>query len=239
MSRAAAYYAERARTQDEKAAILAAYDEQIAAGPDFARVHRGSEFKDAPRVNTDRNFLARLLFMADTIERKSWAIRKKGAHGGALGRSALMVLRVLLFVVKKPEGRLYPSLELIAKLARMSKQTAVTAIRRLELMGFLTVHRRCKRIRTTWGIKLVQDSNAYVYHPPTGLGALGWAIWKPSESNSSDARNLVLSKKEGCANKKASAAPYSTQDVKKGGTEIKGDGLETAVRAFVGLAGAG
>jgi hypothetical protein len=130
-------------------------------------------------VNTDRNHLARLMFMVDTIERKSWAIRQKGKHGGAFGRSALMVFRVLLFVVSKRNGCLYPSLETIATLARMSKQTAVTAIKRLVLMGFLTVHRRIKRIRTSWGIKVVQDSNAYEYHPPTGLGALAWAIWQP------------------------------------------------------------
>jgi hypothetical protein len=36
-----------------------------------------------------RNHLARLMFMADTIERKSYAVRAKGKHGGALGRSAL------------------------------------------------------------------------------------------------------------------------------------------------------
>ena len=120
------------------------------------------------------------MFMADTIERKSYAVREKGKHGGTLGRSALTVLRVLLFVVQKREGCLYPSLETIAKLARMSKPTVIKAITTLVLMGFLTVYRRCKRIMTPLGIRVCQDSNCYEYHPPTGLGALGWAIWKPA-----------------------------------------------------------
>ena len=70
----------------------------------------------------------------------------------------------------------------------MSKPTVIKAIGRLALMGFLTVYRRIKRITTPFGIRVVQDSNAYDYHPPTGLGALGWAIWKPSESTKLSAR---------------------------------------------------
>ena len=45
---------------------------------------------------------------------------------------------------------------------------------------------RIKRIRTAFGVKVVQDSNAYDYHPPTGLGALGWAIWKPNGHGAND-----------------------------------------------------
>jgi hypothetical protein len=62
----------------------------------------------------------------------------------------------------------------------MSKPTVVTAIGRLVLMGFLTVYRRIKRIRTPLGIRVVQDSNAYEYHPPTGLGALGLGDLAPA-----------------------------------------------------------
>jgi len=81
--------------------IEAMAQREIDRGPDFRRYRRGSQFTDGPQVSTDRNFLARLMFIADTIERKSWRNREKGKHGGRLGRSALTVLRVLLFVVKK------------------------------------------------------------------------------------------------------------------------------------------
>jgi hypothetical protein len=186
MAKAAGYFYQRASTPEQRAQVDVAYQEALAAGPDFTRYHRGSEFRHPPRVNTDRNFIARIMFMADVIERKSWAVKQKGKHGGALGRSALMVLRVMLFVVSKKDGGLYPSLETIAKLARMSKPTVIKAIATLVLMGFLTVYRRIKRITTPLGLRVVQDSNAYTYDMPGGLGALAWAIWRPAGSTARD-----------------------------------------------------
>jgi hypothetical protein len=73
---------------------------------------------------------------------------------------ALMVLLVLLFVVQKREGCLYPSLETIGKLARMSKPTVVKAIGTLVLLGFLTVYRRIKvRVLTAHGDDLCDTSD--------------------------------------------------------------------------------
>lgn len=161
---------------------------EIERGPDFKRYRRGSQLADAPQVNTDRNFLARVMFIADTIERKSWRNREKGKHGGRLGRSALTVLRVMLFVVKKHKGRLCPSYDHLARLARMSRRAVVNAVQRLKLMGFITIHRRCKRMRTEFGVRVVQDNNAYEYHMPQGWGALAWSIFKPaSECSNSTA----------------------------------------------------
>jgi hypothetical protein len=183
MAKAVSYFYQRATTPEQHAEIDAAYQQALAAGPDFSRYHRGSEFRHPPRVNTDRNFIARIMFMADTIERKSYAVREKGKHGGTLGRSALMVLRVLLFVVQKREGCLYPSLDTIGRLGRMSKPTVVKAISTLVLLGFVTVYRRIKRIMTPLGHRVVQDSNCYVYDLPGGLGELAWAIWKPADND--------------------------------------------------------
>jgi hypothetical protein len=178
-------------------AVVEHLDREIAAGPDFTRYHRGSDFRPAPKVNTDRNFIARLMFMADVIERKSWRNRAKGKHGGTLGRSALALMRVLLYVVNKRDGYLSPSYDTLAKLARMSRRSIITAMGVLEFMGFVTVHRRIKRVRTPFGIKVVQDSNAYEYHLPKGFGALAWAIFRPaSECNNSPARTHTASKKE-------------------------------------------
>jgi hypothetical protein len=57
-------------------------------------------------------------------------------------------------------------------------------------MGFITVHKRIKRVQTPIGVRVVQDSNAYVFHLPIkGLGALAMAVFCPraSESTKSDA----------------------------------------------------
>lgn len=119
------------------------------------------------------------------IEQRSWNCRAKGKHGGSIGAVGLEVLRTLLFVIKKIDGRLYPSLEAMAKLSRKSKQAVVTAIKVLERMGFITVHRRVKRIQTPYGVRVVQDSNAYEFHlPGGGLGALAMAVFCPRSSES-------------------------------------------------------
>ena len=188
VTRAAAYKRDLAKSPEEAAALDAELQETLAEGPDFTKYHRGSKFMEPPQVCTDRNFLTRVWFVALTLERKTWATREKGKHGGALGRSALELLRTLLFVVSKGEGRVYPSLDQLARLARMSRQTVVSAIERLKSLGFITVHRRIKRIHTSLGLRVVQDSNAYVYDLPTGLGALGWATVCQSESNNFTAR---------------------------------------------------
>ena len=176
---------------DDADAIGEHLEGEIAKGPDFSRQHRGSAFLDAPKVNTDRNFCARLMFIADVIERKTWRSRSKGKHGGTLGRSALSLLRVLMFVVKKSAGKLFPSYDHLARLCRMSRRTVVTAMGILVRMGVVTAHRRIKRVRTPLGVRVVQDSNAYEYHMPKGLGALAWSIFRPpSECNNSSARTV-------------------------------------------------
>jgi hypothetical protein len=182
---------------DEADAIGEQVEREIAAGPDFARCHRKSDFMAAPKVNTDRNFVARLMFMADMIERKSYAVRAKGKHGGTLGRSALRLLRVLLYVVNKRDGHLSPSYDTLAKLAQMSRRAVIAAMRVLVTFRFVTIHRRIKRVHTPFGVKVVQATNAYTYHPPTALGAWAWSIFGlRSECTKSTARNLTDRKKE-------------------------------------------
>ena len=141
---------------DNADAILEHVEREIMAGPDFSRCHRRSDFRSAPKVNTDRNFLARMMFVARTIEGKSWATKAKGKHGGALGRSAMRLLEVLLYVVNKRDGYLAPCYDTLATLARMSRRAVITAMRVLETMGFVTVHRRIKRVRTPFGAKVVR-----------------------------------------------------------------------------------
>lgn len=157
--------------------------------PERNRVRRRSEFIDPPpRLNLARGDRARLMALARDRERQTYVEAKLKArakaqstgkrarpvHGGELGRAGLRVLEALLFDIPKRDDCLFPSLETIAAYARASVPTVVKAIKRLVLAGFLTVHRRCKVIRSILaGWRVVQDSNAYVPHPPTGLGALG------------------------------------------------------------------
>ncbi len=181
--RAAAEMRKRYTGAAEK--INAALGAALAEGPDWARCHRGSLFMDPPKNNLDRNHLARIWFVAQMIERKSWACRdkKKRARGGTLGTVAIELLRTLLFIIKKQNGKLYPSYEALAVLSRKSRQAIITAMQVLERMGFVTVHRRIKRVMTPLGPKLVQDSNAYEFHLPVrGLGKLAMAVFCPPSS---------------------------------------------------------
>jgi hypothetical protein len=190
-SRAYAAAAElRRRHKDKAGEINAALVAEIERGPDFLEWRRGSEFKDPPRNNMDREYIHRVWWTAQMIERKSWACKKKGKHGGTLGTVALELLRTLLFVVKKQGGQLFPSYETLAVLTRKSKQAVITAMKVLEAIGFVTIHKRIKRIATPFGPRVVQDSNAYEFHPPKkGIGALAVAVFcrRPSESMKSDA----------------------------------------------------
>jgi hypothetical protein len=173
--------------------INTALAEAIAEGPDFARCHRGSDFRAPPRVNTDRNYIDRLMFMARMIERKSCAVRKKGKHGGTLGKTALRLIEIMIFVANKSAGYLAPSYDTLARLTCMSRRAIVTAMRVLVSMGFVTIHRRIKRVQTAFGPKVVQDTNAYEYHlPAKRLGAWAWRIFGAgSECKSRPAREII------------------------------------------------
>jgi hypothetical protein len=156
----------------EADAIAERLELELEAGPDFGRCHRGSDFRSPPKVNTDRNFVARLMFIARTIERNSWA-------GRAKGKPALRLLEILLFVANKRGCCLTPCYDTLARLTCMSRHAIVTAMGVLEHMGFVTIHRRIKRIHTPFGVKVVQDSNAYEFHLPKGFGLLAWSIFGP------------------------------------------------------------
>jgi hypothetical protein len=210
----------RKRHQGEADEINAALAAELAEGPDWARCHRGSEFLDPPKNNLDRNYVARIWFVAQMIERKSWDCRKKWKHGGTLGAVAMDLLRVLLFVVKKVGGKLYPSYQTLAVLTRKSRQAIITAMQVLNRMGFVTVHRRIKRVMTPIGPKMVQDSNAYEFHLPSrGLGKLAMSVFcPPSESNKSDARKLYIQQEvstEANVSRRESGDPLKGQSSKE------------------------
>ncbi|WP_040620583.1 hypothetical protein [Rhodovulum sp. PH10] len=187
MARAHAYMSSRARSEAEQEAADRLYEEALRQGPDFTRYRTGSDFREAPRLNIDRNAYARIIFALEMIERGTYRhSRKKGKQG--IPRTAARVLKALLGLAMR-HGRVYPSLLGLAQLACVCKQTVVECLKLLELYGFVVVHRRCKRIRTPLGFKVVQDTNAYTVQEPRGLGALALSVFQ----RASESRKLAAS----------------------------------------------
>ena len=142
--------------------------------PSFApKWRKGSVFACAFRP-LDRNDLARILFLAEALDRHT---HTKGKHGGIIGRTGLAVLRTLVTrFFNKASGRLDPSIEAIAKAANVARSTAQAALDRLELVGLIERVRRISRVRVAelcpWSgtPKLVdrvrQISNGYLLNVP-------------------------------------------------------------------------
>jgi hypothetical protein len=89
--------------------------------------------------------------------------RQPGRHGGAIGRTALTTLYVLLFdFLNHRTGRLDPSLDAIAAKAGCCRRAVVNALARLRDLGLLTWQRRCEEDRDAEGrFRLRQRTNAY------------------------------------------------------------------------------
>ena len=137
------------------------------------RYRRGSLFGGEFRL-LDRNAVARLLFIAEALDRNT---HQPGKHGGIIGRTGLAVLRALICrFYNKQSGRLDPSLEAIAKAANMARSTVQEAITRLELAGLVERFRRIYRARVMLRCELtgrpyeatrvLQDTNGYRLNVP-------------------------------------------------------------------------
>ncbi len=197
VARAYAYAASRARDEAEAQQLEAAYTAALEEGPDFTNYRRESGFMEAPRVSIDRNAAARIRFQLVAIFRGSWKVKEKGQHAGLVKHSVIEVFDALMRLAFK-HGKLFPSLVGLAFLAGRSKQTVVNALKVLEHFGFITVHRRIKRIRTALGFKTVQDTNAYTIQEPNSWGRMAYRVFfGGSESKKSPARKPeTLSRKE-------------------------------------------
>ena len=193
------YLSGRSRDPQQQAEIDRLYEQTLQDGPDFMRVRRAATYAPVPVTVYRKEAAAEIMKQAREIERETYTARQKGRHGGGLGRTALQLLEWFAFVMwPKARFGMYPSLEHIAAQARMHKDTVVEGIKTLERFGFLTVTRRRKRVETPFGMKQVQDTNAYVLNLAKGLGALALAIiGKTSESAKPSAKeNILLSKRE-------------------------------------------
>jgi hypothetical protein len=94
---------------------------------------------------------------------------QSGKHGGAVGRTALEVLRALLLdFLNFRNGRLDPSYAAIAAKAGVCRRAVATALQRLRALGILHWQRRCEEDRDEAGrYRLRQETNAYGVLPPS------------------------------------------------------------------------
>ena len=88
----------------------------------------------------DRNARARLLFLAEALDRRT---HQSGQHGGCLKRTGLAVLRALLFTFANlVTGRCDPGYDALSRAAGVSRSTLAKALKRLEEAGLLMRTRR-------------------------------------------------------------------------------------------------
>lgn len=204
---------------DRHPEIERAFAERMAEGPP-------RRLPGSLNVPPSHNYLngqerAALMKFARQIERHSHAKAKADAqaekiaegrdkarpvHRGALGGVGLAILEALLFRIPRRDGGIYPALATIADLVCKSVPTVVAAIARLVAADFLTVLHRCKMIDASspFGAHLVQDSNSYLVHAPTGLGELGNAAFASDLKN--QPRDTKPTSKKEKSNKESSDA---------------------------------
>ncbi|HEY5930616.1 MAG TPA: helix-turn-helix domain-containing protein [Burkholderiales bacterium] len=143
----------------------------IGRRPSGARLyHRNSRFGEPERRKLDRNLVARILFLAEALDRRT---RAKGQHGGLLKAKGLDVLRALLRgFYSYRTGECFPSHEAIAQVAGCCVETVRRKLRVLEAAGIIQTIRRkvvvsVSRARRERYDFAVQTSNSYVFNIPT------------------------------------------------------------------------
>lgn len=133
----------------------------------MSRYRQRSYYTDPVPLSLDRNDRARIMKLAEGLERKS---KLPGRRNGVFGQCGLAVLRTLLMHFASARG-CWPSYQTLRRKLGFSLATIRKAIRSLAQAGILTVQRRIKRtwITTADGrsyVGTVQDSNSYSFQAP-------------------------------------------------------------------------
>jgi hypothetical protein len=137
------------------------------------RYRRNAQFID-PRQHCqpiDRNQRARILWLAEQLERRS-----KTGRNGALGLTGLAVLRQLLRFANAKDGLCFPSYDALEAATGLCRRTIASCLKRLEAAGIIRVARRLVRQVVDGIICVRQGSNAYAFSLP----ANGQAYRAPS-----------------------------------------------------------
>jgi len=108
--------------------------------------HRAVFVRDPLAHSTplDRNERARLMFLAQRLERRT---KERGRKNGALGNVGIEVLRALLFhFANRATGLCFPGYLTLQAMTGRCRGAAAAARRRLESSGIVKVTRRLKWI---------------------------------------------------------------------------------------------
>jgi hypothetical protein len=172
--------------------------------PSGARLyHSGSRFGEPERRKLGRELIARILFLAEALDRRT---RQKGQHGGALKGKGLDVLRALLRrFYCKATGECFPSYDTIAEAAGCCRETVRQKLKALELLGIIEIIRRkvvATFVSAAHRVKFdvaVQTSNSYVFNfafADRGQhGDLALPLFKPKEPEAKFQPETSLQKK--------------------------------------------
>lgn len=115
----------------------------------------------------DRNQRARILYLAEHIDR---ATKAKGRRNGCLGYVGLAVLRCLLLSFHNAKsGLCCPSYAAIQSRTGLCRQSVASALRRLVSIGILGVVRRLERVAVEGIVRCQQATNLYRFTMPAGL----------------------------------------------------------------------
>jgi hypothetical protein len=132
--------------------------------------HHGSQFGPPERRRLDRNLVAKILFLAEALDRRT---RAKGQHGGLLKAKGLDVLRALLRrFYSHRDGTCFPSYDAIAEAAGCCRATVAAKLRILEQLGIVeTIRRKIVASFTSRAHRVrfdvaVQTSNSYRFNIP-------------------------------------------------------------------------
>ena len=147
--------------------VTGAIGRRVSGAPLY---RRGSRFGPPERGNLDRNLVARIMFFAEALDRRTRGPRQ---HGGILKAKGLDVLRALLkrFYCYLT-GECFPSYDQIAEAAGCSRSTVAAKLRILEQLGILQTIRRkvvasfTSRVHRVRFDVAVQTSNSYVFNLP-------------------------------------------------------------------------
>ena len=153
--------------------------------------HRGSQFGPPDGRRLDRNLVAKILFLAEALDRRTRGPRQ---HGGLLKAKGLDVLRALLRrFYSHRDGTCFPSYDAIAEAAGCCRATVAAKLRILEQLGIVeTIRRKVIASFTSRAHRVrfdvaVQTSNSYRFNLPITdrptHGDLGLPLLKPKQVN--------------------------------------------------------
>jgi Helix-turn-helix domain len=151
--------------------------------------HCGSQFGPPERRKLDRNLVAKILFLAEALDRRTRGPRQ---HGGLLKAKGLDVLRALLRrFYSYCDGTCFPSYDAIAEAAGCCRATVAAKLRILEQLGIVETIRRkvvasfTSRVHRVRFDAAVQTSNSYRFNLPIAdrpqHGDAALPLLKPAE----------------------------------------------------------